>query len=721
VGRPLQEILRRRDEQEKENLRKILIPGLILYGIAASLGLFLRSGLTSHLLIPWIIGYCSLVLTLSYAVLFAKQQSNELFFFILAVIGLNFLIQITGGDHSPLFAFYFIVTSAAAFRHRTQAYIIGIFILAVEALNLFIAGSASRTAWYIFAGFAGSLSGVAVITSSVIHRIRIQAKEAKDNYAKLIDDAEAVDPLAGGSNVEALTERRQKATYVSVAREREGAFGDLIDVISGIIPAHTYALFLDDRDEGVFTLRGIRSRSRSISSTSMEFSRGNGLIGICAAQNQPQYQPFLVIPPRSLGYYTQDVPVKSFLAMPIVQGERVAGVLAVDSLEHDAFPVETQKTLGRFIPIFSQIIEKIRISLEMDIRAKNLAALHEMSSVLNSSLEISEVLDKLSIQIRSAVPYDFCIFLLYDEKTDSATIAALKGYDSRMSGVSFPISQSAILTHMMNQWRDRRTSTVHHYPDLGDRGREIGLFPQKELQQPLKSLFGRPLVARDKFIGAAFLGSIRSHIFTEYHRNFMDTLLNQVSMVVDNSMLHRRILEMARTDGLTGLLNHRTFMEKLAEEYRRLDRESRPFSILLMDIDKFKGVNDKYGHPVGDVAIKSVAKVLKEAGRGSDFVARYGGEEFAIGMVETDSRGAFKTGERIRKILEKTMVTRVTDGELRITVSIGVSSFPEDTKIVADLMTMADNALYQAKRSGRNRVCLYREIVKGETSEVQKK
>jgi diguanylate cyclase (GGDEF)-like protein len=262
---------------------------------------------------------------------------------------------------------------------------------------------------------------------------------------------------------------------------------------------------------------------------------------------------------------------------------------------------------------------------------------------------------------------------------------------------------------MKKQWDDLSIASIHNDPDLGGRGREIGLFPMKELRQPLKSLFGRPLVARDKFIGAAFLASIRSHAFTEYHRNFMDTLLNQVSMVVDNSMLHQSIRDMARTDGLTGLLNHRTFMEKLNEEYKRIDREPRPFSILLLDIDKFKNVNDKYGHPVGDVAIRTVAKVLKETARGSDFVARYGGEEFAVGMVDTDSRGALQMGERIRKLLEKTLVTRVHDGELRVTVSIGVSSLPEDTKNVADLVTLADNAMYQAKRSGRNRVCLHRD------------
>ncbi len=688
-------------------MRKIILSGLILYCIAAGLGLFLKPAPSGRLLVIWLAGFLSLAFSISYQALFTKEHNDGFPFTILAIIGLNFLIQLTGGPHSPIFPLYFLLTSIAAFQRRNWAYPVVGLILAIEALNIIISGQNDISHWYTFGGFGVSLAGVAFITAYITHLIRSEAKTAKDNYAKLISDADAVDPLAGGTNVEALTEKKRQATYVSAAREREGAFSALIDMISDLVPAHTYALFLDDRLEGVYVLRGLRSQSRDLSTETIKFSRDQGLIGICAAQKQLQYLPSLVVPVTSLKYYTRDVPIKSFLAVPIVQGDQVFGVIAVDSLEQDAFPGKIQETLIRFIPFFSQIIEKIKISVEMDIRAKNFAALNEMSSILNSSLEISEVLEKLTTQIRSVVPYDYCAFLLYDEQTKEAVITALRGYDTRFTNNRFLLEQSAILTHMLSQWHDRGVYTSYHDPDLGDRGKGIGLFPMKELQQPIKSIFGRPLVARDKFIGVAFLGSVRTNTFTEYHRNFLDTLLNQVSMVVDNNLLHQKIRDMARTDGLTGLLNHRTFMEKLAEEYKRLDRDPRPFSILLMDIDKFKNVNDKYGHPVGDVAIKTVSKVLKETARGSDFIARYGGEEFAVGMVETDSKGAEQMGERIRDILEKTLVMRVSDGELRVTVSIGVSSFPSDTKNMVDLVTMADDALYYAKRTGRNRVCLY--------------
>ncbi len=710
-------------------MKKIVLPGLVLYTLSSGLGLFLIPGLSSSLLIPWLTGFVFLIFIVSYLTVFTQERSNGLAFLVLGIIGLNFLVQTTGGPGSPLFPLYFLLTAAAALQHRTWAYPVTGLILGIEALNLVISGKGAPSRWNAYAGFAASLSGVAIITTHITHRMRTGEKAAKDSYEKLISDADAVDPLAGGTNVEALTDKRRQATNVSVAREREKTFTELINMVSGLVPAHTYALFLDDRDDGVFSLRGIRSQSRAVASSTVEFAKGNGLIGICAARNQPQYLPDIIIPVKSLGYYTQNVPVQSFLAIPmaISEADRVMGVLCVDSLERDAFPEEVQATLQRFVPFFIQIIDKIRISVEMDIRAKNFAALHDMSSVLSSSLEISDVLDKLTVQLRSVVPYDFCACVLYDEPSKMAVLTALRGYDSKYVGSLFPLDpakkdadgeKSVILLHMLKQWQERGMVKIHYDPDLGERGRDISLFPIKELQQPIKSLYGRPLVARGKFIGAVFLSSIRANSFTEYHLNFMDTLLNHVSIVVDNNMLHRRIRDMAHTDGLTGLFNHRTFMDKLNEEFKRLDREYQHFSLLILDIDFFKKVNDEFGHPVGDTALKCVAGVIHDMARSIDFVARYGGEEFAVGMVGSDSVGAKIMAERIRKTVENTVITagKIT---LKCTVSIGVASYYRGCEKKETLIAQADQALYHAKHAGRNRVCLYQDIKDPESAPVK--
>ena len=340
------------------------------------------------------------------------------------------------------------------------------------------------------------------------------------------------------------------------------------------------------------------------------------------------------------------------------------------------------------------------------------------------------MLTRLANEIHTLVNYDFCVFLQYDDKTRPLSIAhhsgirrpgrarsipdrpgsrprCMPGKDNREHGARepFPLEEGTLINQMLNQW-EKQQSAPYHFTDLGERN-VLGLFDTTtKLTRQLRSLSCWPLVTGEKFIGAFFLGRCRPAGSPNSTAPSWIRSRTRSPWSWTTRILHQQIKNLARTDGLTGLLNHRTFMEKLNEEYRRIDRESRPFSVLLMDIDKFKNVNDTYGHPVGDVAIKAVAKVLKETVRTTDFVARYGGEEFAVGMVDSGREGARQMAERVRSIMEKTVVTRIGAKDLIVTLSIGVSSFPEDNGKITDLVTMADNALYQAKKDGRNRVCL---------------
>lgn len=682
----------------------------MLYTLLSGLGLFLGNSLSSPYLILWACGFLFLVSAVSYRSFFRNEPLPGFELLILGIIGINFLVQLTGGTSSPFYPAYFLIAAAATFQPGLRAYALVGLIVAIEACNSLLSNhDAAR--WPVIAGHGFALAGVVVIITPFTDRIRNQARTAQERYRKLLADADAVDPLADALTVDTLFEQYRQAVNISTAVEREEQFSGLITMIHGLAPAHTYALFLAEREGNVFVLRAIKSENRNVALPgTARITKGSGLIGLGIEEKQPRYLRDIVVPGGNLGYYTREIPVRSILAVPILHNGRMEGLLVVDSLEPDAFSPGDQELLLHFGPFFGQIIEKIRISQELDLRAANFKALHQMSSVLSSSLEIGQVLDTLSSQILAVVPYDFCAFLHYDERSGKAVITALRGYNKSSIGSRFPVEQSAILAHMLKQWQERSFSGVHYDPDLGARGKEISLFPMKEMQKQMQSLYGRPLIARSKFVGATFLGSVRPNAFSEYHRHFLDTLLNQVAAVVDNSVMHQNMIDMARTDGLTGLLNHRTFMEKLAEESRRIDREGRPFSVLLMDIDRFKTVNDTFGHPVGDLAIKAVSKVLRDAARATDFVARYGGEEFAVGMVDTNSKGAEQMAERVRSIMQKTVVTRIGGKELKITLSIGVASSPQDSRTTADLVTLADAALYHAKRSGRNRVCLVKEI-----------
>lgn len=170
-----------------------------------------------------------------------------------------------------------------------------------------------------------------------------------------------------------------------------------------------------------------------------------------------------------------------------------------------------------------------------------------------------------------------------------------------------------------------------------------------------------------------------------------------------------RLAQLAVTDGLTGLYNHRHLHERLALEVERSQRSGLPLSLLMLDVDHFKQFNDSYGHPAGDEVLRQVARVLNDTRRANDVVARYGGEEFAVILVDTAKFTAAKVAERVRERIAghdyADAVIKASKGT-NISVSIGVATFPDDGIDAEGLVRAADTALYAAKRAGRNRVVL---------------
>ena len=169
-----------------------------------------------------------------------------------------------------------------------------------------------------------------------------------------------------------------------------------------------------------------------------------------------------------------------------------------------------------------------------------------------------------------------------------------------------------------------------------------------------------------------------------------------------------RLEREAITDGLTGLYNHRHFYNRLEFEINRATRANSPISTLIFDVDNFKKYNDRYGHPKGDEVLRKCAAAIRESVRSVDIAARYGGEEFAVILAETDKKGAIVVAENIRRAIEELKFSdEEGDTTHNVTVSIGVSSYPTDTKEMNGLVKLADDALYSAKREGKNRVCAH--------------
>ncbi|WP_041077522.1 diguanylate cyclase [Thermotoga caldifontis] len=168
--------------------------------------------------------------------------------------------------------------------------------------------------------------------------------------------------------------------------------------------------------------------------------------------------------------------------------------------------------------------------------------------------------------------------------------------------------------------------------------------------------------------------------------------------------MENELFQLATTDHLTGLLNRRSFMDRLEAELNRCIRLRRPLGLLIADIDFFKKINDTYGHRVGDEVLKNFAVILKKNLRAYDFAGRYGGEEFIVCLVECDIEESFKVAERLRTAIQSQPMFQTEDErEIFVTASFGVTALGQEPKNIDQLIKEADEALYEAKRSGRNR------------------
>jgi len=220
--------------------------------------------------------------------------------------------------------------------------------------------------------------------------------------------------------------------------------------------------------------------------------------------------------------------------------------------------------------------------------------------------------------------------------------------------------------------------------------------------EEIRSLISAPLLYLGRVLGTLRLHSAKPEIYTTDDLRLVDAIATLASSALSNAMLFEKTQDLAIRDSLTGLYVQRHFFERLKEEHHRVLRSGHALSMLMCDLDHFKAANDRWGHGAGDLMLIRFAEILKEKAEGG-VVARYGGEEFAVLLPEVSKDKAAVLGERIRKAMESFPFS-IRREKVQMTVSIGVSSIPVDTLDEEDLVRKADEALYQAKREGRNRV-----------------
>lgn len=221
---------------------------------------------------------------------------------------------------------------------------------------------------------------------------------------------------------------------------------------------------------------------------------------------------------------------------------------------------------------------------------------------------------------------------------------------------------------------------------------------KKYLNEMGESFVALPLLSEGMPIGIFTISGLK-----EEHLENLSILSKQLALEVKKINLYKKVHDLAIMDGLIGIYVRRHFLERLNEEIPRARRHKLKLSMLMIDLDHFKQCNDTYGHLVGDIVLKDIAKIMKEHIRQVDLLGRYGGEEFVIALPDTGGNSAARAADRIRRSVENHRF-KAYDETITMTISVGVATYPEDGDDAAVLIDRADQALYKAKAQGRNRV-----------------
>jgi diguanylate cyclase (GGDEF)-like protein len=228
---------------------------------------------------------------------------------------------------------------------------------------------------------------------------------------------------------------------------------------------------------------------------------------------------------------------------------------------------------------------------------------------------------------------------------------------------------------------------------------------QRSLEHPFESAIIAPLVFEGSESGVLRINSSKKDAFTVDDLRLLQILAELVSTALTNSLLYARTEELAIHDSLTGLYVHRYFKERLVEEcMRTLSAAGRSFTLILLDLDRFKKFNDTHGHASGDIVLQKIGQLIRSLVGTQGLVARYGGEEFAVILPASNKADALRLAETIRERTEHLAIT-IRERDHYLTLSGGVAEFPQEARTEEELIHAADRALYQAKGKGRNRIC----------------
>ncbi len=357
-------------------------------------------------------------------------------------------------------------------------------------------------------------------------------------------------------------------------------------------------------------------------------------------------------------------------------------------------------------PIIVKLQKKIKKDEEIAQLQKslhNISILYNISQAVNFIDDLKRLLQVIMQKALGTLDAEKGSIMLYDYADNALQVRIVSGLQDKK--LEDAINNGGVQCAKIGVGEGiAGTVFLEKKPIITNLGSADPRFIVKEVLSNTNSLLCVPLIVKGEVIGVINITNKKNNkLFNQKDLEFITSLANQVAIAIDNAKLY----EFATKDGMTKLYIYRHFITLLENEIRRCQRYNRNMSLIMMDIDNFKRINDTYGHLTGDAILKNFASVLQETIRTIDVPARYGGEEFVVILPETNKNDAVAIAERIRKNIEKIVVKVGNNDEISPTVSVGIAQYATDGQEAKELINAADTALYFSKHNGKNMTAIY--------------
>ncbi|MCI0347425.1 MAG: diguanylate cyclase [Chloroflexi bacterium] len=502
-------------------------------------------------------------------------------------------------------------------------------------------------------------------------------------------------------NADVLEEMQRRAAQLAVvqaasarmnrARTVEAVGRAIVEELHRMIDYHNARVYIVEAPDDVVPI-AFSGRVAAYENVDMDLLRtklGEGFTGWTALHGEPLRIPDAYADERAFHIPGTPKVEESMLTVPLRYDDAVIGVITLSKLGLDQFNENDLQLLEILADQAAVAIESARLLDRTQTLAAEARGLLDLSAELTQSLNPNEVAVAISRHVQAALGVDLCSISTWDRANDQVVTTGMWPEDAASVGETFPLSDFPETRRVL----ETRATVVVDADDPGADPAETRILREGGA----RTLAMFPLIVKGQSVGLVELWTNGPWTWDERRLNLARTMTNEAAVALENARLYDSARSLADRDPLTGLYNHRFLHERLGEEMLRAARAHQPLSILMLDIDDFKLVNDTFGHQVGDQFLVRLASVVRSTLRGSDIPARYGGEEFSVILPDAGEEAGDHTAARIHDALRSQSFKPEGRGEVSISVSIGRATFPVDGRTATELIERADARMYEAK------------------------